>query len=515
MAEILRYLDPTSSGGDGTTAATSGANAAYASLSAWNAAEFTDLVVDDDTHKLSIAPGLDTVNFTLEGWTTDPTHFITLEAQSAARHNGVSRDVSGTGYQYSSTQNYAFRCKTSHVHIVGLEFKGTAFSIVRLSGTPLANSDIHFEDILINHKAAIGEYGLEAQAAYNLRCDNVLIIGDGRGFNTISCNSAVIDHCGIDTVGTLGFVNGTETTVTNTWSINHTTEDFDTSPGGPGSNNASEDTSATTTYTSSLSSINPVNEFTAPATGDYTLKTGNSLAGAGIGSLANDIADTAYPSPSDIGIFSDDVAGGPSITSITDPAITGVALTITGTAFEAVQGTGGVTQEQGAVIVGLTETAWSDTSITATSAVIEVTGLKYGSNTIKVTVDAGGNDTTTFVANPVADNSYIDLTSIATAGDRITAIADLAIGDQIRYEALLQLEGVPTVYTVAVNADATFSVDGSTLDGIYTFNIRAWDTSDQTWGTAADQTVVIGTPAPPAGGMQRDKAINLSIDISL
>lgn len=186
------------------------------------------------------------------------------------------------------------------------------------------------------------------------------------------------------------------------------------------------------------------------------------------------------------------------ITSITpDPAETGAALTIAGSLFEASQGTGGVTQEQGAVVVALTETAWADTEITATSATIESTGLKYGTQTLEVVNDSAEETTETFVADPATEHSYIDIGTPATAGDRITAVGDLTTGDQLRYENLLQQGGSPTIYTVTVDNTGVFQVDGTTADGSYIFECRLWDTSDQTWGAAADQTVIVGTVPLP------------------
>jgi hypothetical protein len=93
MAEIVRYVNAASSGGDGTTNATSGANAAYASLSAWDAAEQTNLVTDGDTHVVWCEGSTgDTTVCTVDGWTTDSTHFITIKTAGAHRHAGVWDD---------------------------------------------------------------------------------------------------------------------------------------------------------------------------------------------------------------------------------------------------------------------------------------------------------------------------------------------------------------------------------------------------------------------------------------
>jgi len=84
---------------------------------------------------------------------------------------------------------------------------------------------------------------------------------------------------------------------------------------------------------------------------DYWPMTDSSLIGVNGGTLAitgtvtSDVADNPP------------VTSGPAITSITDPAITGTALTALGTGFEASQGTGGTTQSIGGNTVALAEPA--------------------------------------------------------------------------------------------------------------------------------------------------------------
>lgn len=188
-----------------------------------------------------------------------------------------------------------------------------------------------------------------------------------------------------------------------------------------------------------------------------------------------------------------------NITSTTDPATVGTNSTTIGTGFEAVQGTGSVKQEQGANIETLSIVSWADTSITHTPPDIESTNLKYGESTLRVTADNGDDDILLFDTNPEGDNDYVDLTSLADPEDRLTAIPDLEIGDQVRYETVLSQGGSPTIYTVVVNDDASFSIDGDTPDGDYTFEVRAWDVNDETWGATADQNVTIGEASE--GGM--------------
>jgi len=186
----------------------------------------------------------------------------------------------------------------------------------------------------------------------------------------------------------------------------------------------------------------------------------------------------------------------PVIATTTDPAITGTAITTLGAGFIAAQTTGAVTQEQGSVVIDLTETAWSDVSITSTSAIIETASaggkqLKYGPNTLRVTNSDGNDDNISFVASPLADNDFVDLTSIEPVGDnRITAAGALAIGDQLRFGDELSGGGG---FFVIVNADATFSFDPDTPQGSYTFPVKAFDASDETWGTEANQSVTVGS----------------------
>lgn len=78
MAQVIRYVDPDVVGGtgDGTSW-----EDAYASLNAWNAAEATNLVTNDDYHTVycrSSGGTNDTTPFDLYGWNTDATHYIEI-----------------------------------------------------------------------------------------------------------------------------------------------------------------------------------------------------------------------------------------------------------------------------------------------------------------------------------------------------------------------------------------------------------------------------------------------------
>ena len=79
MATVVRYVNPGSSGGDGTTSALSGANAAYASLSAWEAAENTNLDTANNIMQVNcVGSTADTTAVTISGWTTSATDYIEI-----------------------------------------------------------------------------------------------------------------------------------------------------------------------------------------------------------------------------------------------------------------------------------------------------------------------------------------------------------------------------------------------------------------------------------------------------
>lgn len=202
---------------------------------------------------------------------------------------------------------------------------------------------------------------------------------------------------------------------------------------------------------------------------------------------------TAYQLPNATGTYT---AGWPAITNsfsrpyvvgaialkgiAVDPVITGgtanpvhlsTGNTITGSNFGASQGAGTL------VIGGVTQTvtAWADTSITYTA--------NRGTNLDDVAVNAVVTDNNSVASNsyaltgfdPPSGYSYVTLTSVnTTAAYRITAVADLAIGNQIEWDNAL----------VTIYADGTYVADPT----VTSFNVRVGVTTDG-WGSLALQTV--------------------------
>lgn len=165
--------------------------------------------------------------------------------------------------------------------------------------------------------------------------------------------------------------------------------------------------------------------------------------------------------------------GGPAIsgTSSATPS-NGSTLTITGTAFGASQGAGGVT------IGGIaqTVTAWADTTIDVTVA----RGTnKYGAAVNVVVTDNSLAASAPFALTSLQPQSgwaFVDLaTPSTTAYNRLQAVPDLASGDQIAYESLSG--------AVAVATDATFTV----ASGVSAFRFEVWTPADG-WGAIGVQT---------------------------
>lgn len=181
------------------------------------------------------------------------------------------------------------------------------------------------------------------------------------------------------------------------------------------------------------------------------------------------------------------IVTGSFTTAATPPTITTPAsgasvaylgtMTLTGTNFGASQGAG-------AILLGTvaqTASGWSNTG--ATVASVARGTLPYGAVNLTASNNAGGTSAPTSVnLTPQAGWAYVTLaTPFATTGDRITAIADLASGDQLAYDTKSG--------AITVNSDATWVDSTGTVSS---FNVEAW-TSGSGWGSTATQTLS-GTP---------------------
>jgi len=85
VTTVTRYVNPHSSGGDGTTQLLTGSTAAYASLSAWNTARTRDLVAANEIEEVVCETDgnadVRTSTLTLStSWITDATHYVSIKS---------------------------------------------------------------------------------------------------------------------------------------------------------------------------------------------------------------------------------------------------------------------------------------------------------------------------------------------------------------------------------------------------------------------------------------------------
>jgi hypothetical protein len=108
--------------------------------------------------------------------------------------------------------------------------------------------------------------------------------------------------------------------------------------------------------------------------------------------------------------------------------------------------------------------------------------LKYGAGTARVTnADTQfGNQAITVVV-PSGKLAVDIIVPNATASNRITAVPDIAAGDQLEMSNVVG----GTIADINVNPDATFDCAAS----VVSFDVRCWSTADSTWGAIGTQVV--------------------------
>lgn len=125
---MLRYVNTASSaGGNGTTNDTSGANRAYASLSAWEAAEQADLTsLAEIAEVRCCGTAADTTAVVIDGWTTNATYYIRIRGNPTdgnGRHAGV---WSSSHYRLESAQDGpVLTINESYTRVEGLQVYNT------------------------------------------------------------------------------------------------------------------------------------------------------------------------------------------------------------------------------------------------------------------------------------------------------------------------------------------------------------------------------------------------------
>ena len=379
----------------------------YATWTLFEAAIPADITLATGTNEHWIGKGRDAAfneAFAISGITTDSTNRVTFTYDTGAKHDGRSRDVSGSGCQISASSGGGgvVRPAIQHFSIIGIEVKQAHVStpypaISWAAGTYSSGANDQLIDscILQNTSGSGATYLINASVA-NLVVDIKNTIGYSYGRTADFRNSATVavNYCTFwrhtDQLGILG---DTELTTKNTYvgKASGSAEDFWTGGAAPsGSNNASSDTTATTDYTSSLVSKAGSNQFVSVTAGseDFTLKSGSDLEtnGVSIGGITTDIIGTSRDgSTPDIGAF-EFVAGGTNVLATTD------ALTLT---------------EQQAIVN-------AETNISATTDTLAIT--EYAATINAETNVQAGTDALTLTEQTATVNAE---TNIQTAVDAL------------------------------------------------------------------------------------------------
>jgi len=318
MATIVtRYVDPDSTtGGDGTTDALTGANRAYVSLSAALAAEARNLVTADEiceiiccsSHANHTADTALILITTGTSWVTDSTRYITIKPSASARHSGVY----GTSkYRIEVNLDGAGSVAIlridaiGYVKIDGLQIFNTNSTtdqygdIVRLGDTTQYGGEVSNCIIRGQGSAATSRTGINTMRTQCKVWNNIVYdVGTGADTRGISiCAETGVNQIFNNTVvncytGVYQNDNTYLSDITNNL-VDNCTVDFDKgwSWGTNNYNNASSDATAPGTD----SHIN--HTFTFAGSGDYHLAS-NDTGAIGLG-----LADPGS------GLFSDDIDG--------------------------------------------------------------------------------------------------------------------------------------------------------------------------------------------------------------
>jgi hypothetical protein len=112
--------------------------------------------------------------------------------------------------------------------------------------------------------------------------------------------------------------------------------------------------------------------------------------------------------------------------------------------------------------------------------------------TLHVTIDAETDESGLVPFLPRIGYNFIDVTSVGSSD--VTATPSLIAGDQIEYE----LSTGPDAWDVAIDGGLVVTLTGgvNTVEG-ETFLVRAFDSSDDTWGSFATQTTSLYAEAQP------------------
>lgn len=273
----------------------------YTTLSAALAANVRNLVALDQiiVFECYNFECIDIVQIT--GWTTDVNRYIKITAPVGQRHNGKSREVTGSGFQLTANPTNpsifaAIEIYNASVRLDGLCIRSArtdTTSMLLYSGSFASAQEIRVENCILYNNATIAvEPGAAmvtlSHANLTAVVRNCIIYHHAPLQTTLNTNlaaAAEVSYCTIVTQGgQFGTFSSSTTTYKNTYVGGHAFADFFPGPTNPlGSNNASADFSASTYFSNALNAAPVAAQFKNTATGteDFHLADGVQLAEGG------------------------------------------------------------------------------------------------------------------------------------------------------------------------------------------------------------------------------------------
>jgi parallel beta-helix repeat protein len=287
VAEVIRYINTASAGGDGTTNNEAGATAAYATAAAWEAAEETDLdAAGNWMHALSSTGSGTTADGKVDvvGWTTSAASYISFEANTG--HFAVKDKWDPDIYRMEYTDNHVMRIQEDYVRVNGIQIKHTysgtanrhALNIVFVGTGDIrvSNCRIQADTNATGNAVALRVSDADAVVSF---WNNIIEGGDVAGILVSAASGSKIYNNDVYGSTLAGIELDTTSTVKNN-AVSATTTDIQDDAGDSTIDyNASDDGTGTNAQT--IIAIG--NEFTDAPGGNFTLLSGGVCESNGVG----------------------------------------------------------------------------------------------------------------------------------------------------------------------------------------------------------------------------------------
>lgn len=475
---ITRYVDTASSGGNGTTTATSGSNAAYSSITDfWSELHAISTLTDD--YECICTGGEDTISTQNYAYFADGGYSVTVKAASGDEHNG---DPATTGYRINYTGNGSLIVHSGGVVVTYQDiyfhasFAGSAsISLVRLFGAGVVTIDrCMFErtgGVLAEGSAALRAndndsqffvrnslffgpwdwYGRTGGAGVSHYVYNSTMVGSlDRAFYNNGNKKWVVKNCVVEAATATG-----ENSGFGTGSDYNVISDANTSLG------ANSATNTTLTFTDSAGE-----DWTLAAGDTDAIGQGTDLSADGNLTVAVDIAGNARSAPFDIGAFSY------SAGDVTAPTLSSATSLATGQSTAT--GTVSTDEANGTLDAVVTTSATTPSAVQIQSGLDHV-GSAAEATDLNNTVSATGVQNVSFTGLDASTTYYIHYVHEDAVGNVSTAVSSASFITA----ALGTLSGTVTlnaspvsgalVYLIDQGTDTVVSTDTTDASGNYSF----------------------------------------------